>query len=223
MWWHGALGLACPPLLFCLVKAAPTPTPVPNPYSSRAAQPQQASTNAARGTAIGSRQGRPAGTTNRPGAAKPGPNARTKSRNEARNRTPQISEVFGRASMPSPSASLSPSAGLPSSSASPPLAVDSIPDDDGRVAGDRVGVGDNSSGGSARVNSVTQANEACSSTSSSSRATPQAQFIESIKTNVDANLVHKGGRVERVGNSGFPYNGGWAYPPLPSAQKGGGK
>ena len=50
---------------------------------------------------------------------------------------------------------------------------------------------------------------------------PQRRFIDEIKSNVKKSRKHENGGVKRI--SEFPYNGGWACPPLPALQKAGGE
>ena len=51
--------------------------------------------------------------------------------------------------------------------------------------------------------------------------TPQSRLIDEIKASIKASRKHVNGGVKRT--SEFPYNGGWAYPPLPALQKAGGE
>ncbi|CAN0295001.1 unnamed protein product, partial [Laminaria digitata] len=45
----------------------------------------------------------------------------------------------------------------------------------------------------------------------------QRRFIDEIKASIKASRKHVNGSVKRT--SEFPYNGGWANPPLPALQK----
>lgn len=211
-------------VLFAIVQAAP-PAPVPNPYTPHRDQRFVTKHKGPRAQkVINQRLGRPAGSQSRDGSAKTGPNDRTKERKRAAADTQKISDIFKRRS---------PAAGQP---ASP-----SVPSDEGQCcdgsghgAGGHGAGGDHNAGGnhgaggdksgSAGASAGAGSGPPATAASSTWRLSPaQRKWIEKIKEMVNANIEHRRGKIYRLTNTGFPFNGGWACPPLSSAQSGAGE
>ena len=124
------------PGMLAVVEATPTPVPVSNPYGE-----------------LGSKRGRPKGSTNKATARKPGPNARTLATIKATSASRKITSMFERSSA---------EAGSSSSSALPPSTNGPVPRLRGSTysssssrTGDREG-GRSSGSGSARPNGAPQ-------------------------------------------------------------------
>ena len=201
------------PVAFLVREATPAPAPVPNPYRSVRRLAGTPPPTTAQGATVGTKRGRPKGGKNKAGAKKPGRNARTASAEEALKHTPSITSMWSPSgSPPSPSGSApSPTANAPSQSASTPSP--STPDNSSGEGRD----GASSCGGSAGGGG----NAVEGSGSGGSGGGPQRRFIDAIKSKINASRKHENRGVKRT--SEFPYNGGWAYPPLPALQKTGGK